>query len=442
MNGRGEHGKLQQMLTDYCVETCKYVESDVLFVCRNSVARYLPYTYFQEPGWHCYPSEALSRSGTFICVDDCGDEFHCGDAPGPYSMLSWGNSEVMEEMIRANRYRWCQFNTCTEKVQSLLDAYCKETLRFVCDPISSSCYGGAVARRDVGNNPAAGKAWRCYAPSALTKSVNTAECLQGCSPELVPCGDGVEGGVSSQHWDFQDALQRIISKTTANYVAQGSGSKLQQLLDDNCKTVLSGLCNHYSTSCLGGAKARKDGRSRGDKNASWHCYHPNSVRSDLYSSICLTNCGEEVPCGDGIDFSVPNALYDQYNVGGRIDALKKVTCVTTKPPETPASISNLQTRLDGYCRELLKDICQGEHCPSGAVARKEVGDSTQQQKQWRCYNSSQLTTSARTAICVTDCGAETSCGDGVIAGRSYSHWTKSDEIESLIEKYRDKNCRT
>ncbi|KAL8443634.1 hypothetical protein Emed_006652 [Eimeria media] len=440
--GQNEQGKLQQLLTDYCVDKCKDVESEELFVCRTAVARYLPYAYHQQPGWHCYPAETLSREGAFHCVNDCGERFLCGDAPGPYSVLSWGDGKEMEKIIRINRFRWCQFNTCNTQVQPLLDAYCKETLRFACDPNSPSCSGGAVARREVGSDAAAGKAWRCYAPSALTKSVNTAECLQGCNPNPVLCGDGVQGGVSSRHWDVGDALPKIIAQATVDYSAEGVTSKLQEMLDEACRISLGALCNPYTDACPGGAMARKEVKSEDDTDPQWRCYNPLALSKDIYSALCVTDCGVEVPCGDGVDLTVPNSIFDQLDVQNRLERYQEKTCVTKPGADTPAAISYLQKKLDDYCKQLLSDVCQGDYCPTGAVARKDVGDSTQQEKEWRCYNPTQLTTTSQTAICITDCGVETACGDGVNPGGSYSHWTRSEEIESLIQKYKNKVCVT
>ncbi|KAL8275429.1 hypothetical protein Esti_000641 [Eimeria stiedai] len=440
--GKEEQGRLQQLLTDYCVEKCKFVDSEEELVCSDSVARYLPYKHHQQRGWHCYPAEALSQVGAFLCVNDCGEPFPCGGSSGPHTVLAWGDSREMKELLRVNRYRWCQYTSCTQHAQSLLDSYCKETLHFACDPNSPSCAGGAKARKDVGDYPEAGKAWRCYAPSALSSDVNTAECLEGCKSEPVSCGDGVKGGVSSRHWDLGSALEKLIAKKTANEAAQASSSKLQQLLDEACTAALVGLCNPSSSSCLGGAKARNDVASVDDDDPRWRCYNPIALRRDLYSALCITDCGDEVPCGDGVDLSVANAYFDQFDVGTKIEMLRQTTCNPAVAGHLAPPISSLQRRLDEYCKEQLKDVCQGDLCPSGAVARKEVGDITQQTQQWRCYNHTQLTTSAGTAICVTDCGTEAPCGDGIVTGGSHSHWTRSEELESLIEQHKDRNCST
>ncbi|KAL8437938.1 hypothetical protein ACSSS7_000588 [Eimeria intestinalis] len=438
--GKDAQGKLQQLITDYCVGLCRNLTRDQP-LCRQAVARYLPFQYLQSPGWYCYPADVVVKTPAFHCVNDCGESIICGDGPGVYSRTTWGEGGEMERLIRDNRYRWCTESPCQRQTQPLLDAYCREALRFACDPSSPSCSGGAVARKEVGDDASAGKAWRCYSPSDLTRDVQTAQCVRGCDPDPVSCGDGVKGGASSRHWDLGGALEKIIAKAAGSYAPYGSDSKLQKMLDDDCRSAMKATCPPSSSTCPGGAIARKDVKTRNDKEPQWRCYNPLALRKDIYSSLCVTDCGDEVPCMDGIALSGNNVYYDQYNVGKKIQEFKKITCPTAQADHTAVPISNLQRRLDEYCRDLLKDVCQGDLCPSGAVARKDVGDKRQKERQWRCYNPTQLTIMVKTAICVTDCGAEAACGDGVIAGGSYSHWTRSKEIEGLIEKYKSTGCK-
>lgn len=428
-----ETGVLQAQLDAHCRQKCMENASQKAKVaCKHVSARYL---ILFVGFWSCYSPGAMDKTKKgFYCVNDCGQLFACGDGPNSDSVYGYGEPEVLASIVRKNRYKWCQVDTCVKPVQTVLNDYCREALRFLCPPHRSECSGGAIARKDVGGLYERKKEWRCYNPSQISPEASTAFCLKKCEKTEKWCLDGVPGGISKEHWNLTTSLESVIQANAVSPQLFKTVGKLQQKLDLACSEEFWKTCPREKAECAAGSVARKEHITDKKEEAHWGCYRPSEVSSSLYSSLCVGECGHEVPCGKGVTVE-PRA---EANIDFEKIVNENMAETCGHGPAKP--VSSLQRLLDDYCKESLRDICQGTFCPYGAVARKEMGNTDDEEQKWRCYNSSNLSSEGE-AICVDDCGQEIPCGDGVVWNLRHGYWTREVQIQKLIRENKKDNCR-
>ncbi|CDJ37754.1 hypothetical protein, conserved [Eimeria tenella] len=347
----------------------------------------------------------------------------------------WSTDKAIREVMNNFKTYFCKENKCLKETQDRLDNFCKDALRFLCPSNDKSCSGGPVARKDVGTLTQQTQMWRCYSPFALSGDFSST-CIWGCLPHEVACQSGVKGRISDEHWSLTSPLESIIRHARAEAYKAGEKYVLQNLLDNACKEALASKCPPEKDSCKGGAVARKDLPSPQATTKAWSCYHPKAIINTTFTALCISDCGEDVQCLHGTNPAKGMVWTSEVDLEKLISDNVHQTCYGTDPP---GASNALQRELDKYCRELLSDRCTGDFCMGGAVARKDVGDSSQREKQWRCYSPSQLTTLEDTALCVNECGEEISCKQGVSMGVSSLHWTEP-AILSLIEEKKKKDC--
>lgn len=425
---------LQELLDEYCEETCRGSYSET--PCEGAVARYSK-PFDGTLGWYCYPKTIIDGGEPNAkCVDDCADTFLCDRVIDQYASLHWGNNTAISEMINDNATAWCENQYCAGRTQLSLDAYCRQSLRFLCRADDADCQEGAMARKDFGNSSERTQEWRCYHPDELSALQNTSYCIKGCKAEEAPCSVGVQNGTSTHHWNMQAPLEAIIAQDQLKVGGAGKNvDKLQAQMNAACLAAFGLECSPDASDCKGGPVARKDVYNG---QQAWYCWHPTTITTLKRTAICITDCGDEVPCNDSADPEKGKV----WTTGVDFEKIKADNLPRTCPlAYSLANRSALQQDLDNFCKDQLKDICQGTLCPGGAVARKDVGTSSERTKQWRCYNPNQLIGKVHTSMCVNNCGEERPCGSGVAGGVSANHWNKTAEIKEFLESQRSKYCR-
>ncbi|CDJ37755.1 hypothetical protein, conserved [Eimeria tenella] len=216
----GQTYELQKILDNACKEAlAKECPPDEGSCTGGAVARKdLPTLEAKAAVWSCYHPKALNKeSFTARCISDCGDDIKCLHGTTPGEGMVWTGVVDLEQLISDNVLRTCYGTEppgALNGLQRELDKYCRELLSDRCT--GDFCLGGAVARKDMGGLSQRSKQWRCYSPTQLTNSVDTALCVNECGKEI-KCRQGVVGGISNLHWTKEVAIKILIKEKKREY---------------------------------------------------------------------------------------------------------------------------------------------------------------------------------------------------------------------------------
>ncbi|CDI84978.1 microneme protein, putative [Eimeria praecox] len=459
---------LQDALDDYC-------QSEAQAACKSGLSNYCNAKVYarydgqrnnaNSKAWRCYAEESLNleafRSG---CVDNCGNQKMClGSYNGTSSTYLSRNSQLQS---RVDEWKSVYCGAPPPTLQEALDRKCASFGEEACNQgLWAYCDVTLYARYDVGNASQTARDWRCYTQDALDFDISRDVCVDDCG-HFTTC-HGAVNGTSSSHLSRGKEIASVLLAEKEHYCntetdvpetsdsiesdevseTATSQSELQNVLDQICAEEGRRACNQgLNAYCGANMFARRDVGTQQQQTREWRCYAQGSLNLDKSGDGCVDNCGNIVSCLGAVDGASVTHLSRNSQLESAIAENKREFChtgseaaeasqqeepaqvpeTTTEPPSPP---SRMQALLDSFCAE------------EGMFARRDIGLSSQQSREWRCYVQGSLNFGKSGDGCVDDCGNLISCS-GAVDGSSSTHLSRNSQLESAIAANKVEFCNT
>nr|ACJ11219.1 microneme protein 3 [Eimeria tenella] len=353
-----------------------------------------------------------------------------------------------------------------ESLQDALDEECSQQASVACrSGLQDYCNEAVFARYDGIKGSPSSKQWRCYTEGALDLEAAGPGCVNSCGAATMCLGAFNSRSVA--YLTRNNELTSILKLRTQEFCSAPAPT-LQEALDRKCAQFGKESCNSGLASYCGAAiYARYDKGNSSQQTKEWRCYIEKELDFSKSGDGCVDDCGSMTSCRGSVSGPSTSHLTRPSELQAVIDSDKSNYCTdkseqqpsqATPPPEIPEGTPEesetedpsgsqavpeaLQHALDAFCVEEGEKACSNglrAYCNSAMYARKDVGNTTQKTKEWRCYAASEIDFAVSADVCADNCGNITSCS-GAVNGVSTSHLTRNPQIEELIKMEKEVYC--